>query len=245
MQPPFARLRVLVWVRRFAWIFRLSVLLSGIALTGAEASPVKSPQRLVYGQHVDLTALCRWWTNHSGPRPLSGWAHLTGSVVGTNSSGWIIEGQAKPAPQRSDADADNASTPRGPHQFLLLHPPLQDVAEFQRLSAQLKSLTDSRAQVAAQAAAVKTREQAVESEQRADRRNRALSGALGQEHRDLNALDHQHQAALKLLDHQIQPLKQELALYPSSAHYVLDCFALDTGQAVNGVPIYEHGSAIQ
>jgi len=216
-----------------------------MVISGTQASPLRYPKRLINGQMVDLSPLWRWWTNHTGVRPLSAWVHVTGSVQGTNSWGWIVEGQAEPGTVRSETGEGKVPESGGLHKILLLHPPLQDITEFQQLSAQLRALSESRAQLAGQEAGVKSRQQAVAKEQSAEHHSRVRARALGQENKELTALDNQEKAQIKLLDQQIQLLKNRLAAYPNSDHYVVDCFALDTGREENGVSVYEHGSIFQ
>jgi hypothetical protein len=210
------------------------------------ASPLKQPKRLVGGQMVDLTPLCKWWTNHAGSRPLSAWVHVSGVIAGTNNSwGWIVEGHADSKTGRDGAEEGSKDPADKGRKILLLHPPLQDLVVFEQLSAQFKSLSTNRAQVVAQEGQLKTRQQAVSKEQEAAHRNHIRAPALSQENKDLSALDTQAKAQLKLLDQQIQALKNKLAVYPSSDHYVLDCFALDTGQKANGFAVYDHGTTFQ
>ena len=194
---------------------------------------------------VDLTPLCKWWTNHTSSRPLSAWVHVTGAVAGTNSWGWIVQGHADSKAARDGAEEGAKESPDKGRKILLLHPPLQDLVGFKQLSSQFKSLNTNRAQLLAQEGQLKTRKQAVSKEQEAAHRNHLRSPALNQENKDLSTLDAQAKAQLKLLDRQIQLLKNKLAVYPSSDHYVLDCFALDTGQKANGFAVYDHGTAFQ
>ena len=226
---------------RFANFWPLLVAVAAATLT-VQASPAKYPKRLVNGRMVDLTSLCVWWTNHSGTRPLSGWVHLTGAVTATNSWGWLVEGPALTQVHTGKSEADKNSSNATAHKALLLHPPLQDIATFGQLSAQLKSLNEQRNQWAKQEANIKGTEKAVSQEQSATRHNRVRSSALAQENKSLSARDKEAKAQLDLLDKQIRVIKGELAGYPSSDHYVLDCFALDTGQEQNGIPVYDHGS---
>ena len=213
-----------------------------VATLTVQASPAKYPKRLVNGRMVDLTSLCVWWTNHSGTRPLSGWVHLTGAVTSTNSWGWLVAAPAPTQAHTPKSEADKTSPEGTGHKALLLHPPLQDIAAFGQLSDQLKSLNEQRNQCAKEEGNIKGMEKAVSQEQSAARHNRVRSSALAQESKSLSARDKEAKAQLDLLDKQIRAIKSELARYPSSEHYVLDCFALDTGQEQNGIPVYDHGS---
>lgn len=224
---------------RFANSCLLLVTVAAATLT-VQASPAKYPKRLVNGRMVDLTSLCVWWTNHSGTRPLSGWVHLTGTVTSTNSWGWLVEGTA-PKPAHTGQSETDKTSPAA-HKSLLLHPPLQDITAFGQLSAQLKSLTEQRNQWSKEEGNLKEMEKTVSQEQSTARHNRVRSSTLAQEKVSLSARDKEAKAQLDLLDKQLRAIKSELARYPSSEHYVLDCFALDTGQEQNGIPVYDHGS---
>ena len=230
---------------RLEWGLLWALFFAVVVSSELVASPLKQPKRLVAGQMVDLTPLCKWWTNHDGSRPLSAWVHVTGTVSGTNSWGWIVQGHADTKPGHGKSEGGDNSSSNKSQKVLLLHPPLQDLAGFEQLSAEFKTLNTNRALLAAQEGQLKTRQQAVSKEQEAAHRNHVRSPSLSQENKDLSALDSQAKARLKLLDQQIQALKNKLAAYPSSDHYVLDCFALDTGQKANGLPVYDHGTAFQ
>lgn len=209
------------------------------------ANPLKSPRRLVNGQTVDLNPLFKWWTNHNVARPLTGWIHVTGAIVGTNSWGWVIERTPEATNGRKKKHEDESPAEKEPSRILLLHPPLQDLAEFERLKSQLEGLNRSRAQLVDQETQAKNQAQAVAKEQRAAGRNYARARALGQETKQLNQVSDQAKNQIKLLDAQIQPLKSKLATYPSPDRYLIDCLALDTNQEAQGMSVYDHGSVFQ
>src|SRR5947208_12843303 len=100
------------------------------------SSSLKDPRRMVNAQTVDLAPLFRWWTNHDGERPLSAWVRVTGTVVGTNTWGWLLLAHVQEPPNREQGPAKRDEQTR----ILLRNPPMEDCAEFQRLISELKSL---------------------------------------------------------------------------------------------------------
>lgn len=209
------------------------------------ANPLRAPHRLVNGQTVDLNPLFKWWTNHSGARPLTGWVHVTGAIVGTNSWGWVVQRTAQSTNGRKKNREDEKSVEKEPAKVLLLHPPLQDLAEFERLKSQLEGLNRSRAQLAGQETQAKNQAQVVEKEQKNAGRNYSQARALGQEAKKLNQVSDQARSQVKVLDTEIHSLKNKLAQYPNPDRYLIDCLALDTNQETQGIPVYDHGSVFQ
>lgn len=209
------------------------------------ASPLRAPHRLVNGQTVDLNPLFKWWTNHSGPRPLTGWVHVTGAIVGTNSWGWVVQRTAPSTNGRKKNREEESPAEKAPAKVLLLHPPLQDLADFERLKTQLEDLNRSRAQLAGQETQAKNQAQAVEKEQKNAGRHYSQARALGQEAKQLNQVSDQARNQIKVLDTEIHSLKNKLALYPNPDRYLIDCLALDTNQEAQGIPVYDHGSVFQ
>ncbi len=200
---------------------------------GLQASPVKSPQRLVHERSVDLTPLFHWWTNRAGPRPLTAWVHLTGEPVATNSFGWLIQAQVENTSRGTNAHR-HSSTAAGSTRVLLQNPPLQDRAEFERLKAELRALNQQRTNLTAET-------QAVAAEQNAIRRSGLRPRAVAAETRQLRAVQSEANTSLKTLDRHLQDVRRKLAAFPSPDHYVLDCFALETAAEYSGLPVYDHG----
>ena len=221
-------------------LFRLAAptILAVLLVAGVHANPLHDPKRLLNGQTVSLTPLFQWWTNHAGSRPLAAWVHVTGSVVGTNSWGWIIEGRVEHTAAASAADG-------GSGRVLLRHPPLQDRAEFENLSAQLRTLEEQRAGVAGVEAAAQNRASAISQEQSTYRKYGVRNRALSREDRVVKNTENQAKAELKPIDQQIADLKKQLGRYPNPNQYEVDCFALDTGQVYDRMLLYDYGSALR
>jgi hypothetical protein len=216
-----------------------------ISLQQLPANPLKSPRRVINNQSVDLNPLFKWWTNHTGTRPLTAWVRISGTVVATNSWGWVIEGKAQGATGNGASRDEAESAPKESGKILLLHPPLQDLVEYERLKSQLQTLTTNRQELVREGTQAKTQAQAVAKEQKTMARNSPRARTLSQEAKQLNQTSGQAQSQVKLLDRQIQPLKDKLATYPSSEHYVIDSFALDTGREAQNMAVYDHGLVFQ
>jgi len=200
---------------------------------------------LINNQTVDLGPLFKWWTNHTGSRPLTGWVHVTGPIVGTNSWGWVVEAKVD-GPNHATAAHDTPDAARKETGKLLLqHPPLQDLVEFQRLKAELDALNQSHKQLLDQETQAKNRTEVIARQKASVNRYSAEARELSQETRQLNQVSQQAGGEIKLLDSRIRVLKEKLAMYPSSERYLVDCFALDTGQETQAMPVYDHGSVFQ
>jgi hypothetical protein len=218
----------------------LAVLLLGVG-AATLASPLKDPKRGLRGGTVDLTPLFHWWTNRAGVRPLTAWVHVTGSIVGTNAVGWILEAQVEDTGRFRNTDAAKNGAGSGQGKIILRNPPLQDRAEFERLSAQLKLLEQQQGQLSAVEGHAKDQQAVNHRMQAAYRKEGVRDRSLRAQDRQDQAIVNQAKAELKPLDQQIQTLKTQLATYPYSDHYAVDCFALEAGQVSQGVLVYDYG----
>ncbi len=211
-----------------------------VAAFGVEANPLKDPKRAVNGQTVDLGDLFRWWSKHDGERPLRAWVHVTGSVIETTAWGWTLNAHvekaaAKGAPALADKDI----------KVLLKNPPVRELAEFENLRAQLKALNDQHARLSAQAAKTASQARALSGQEYTGQRSRLARHALGQESRASKQQAADAKEQLRPIDQSILEINTKLAAFPDHGKYIADCIALDTGQKVNGLPVYEHGVALK
>jgi hypothetical protein len=197
-----------------------------LAGTSLVANPLKAPHRTVNGQAVNLTPLFHWWTNRSGARPLTAWVHVTGSLVGTNAGAWVLEAKVEHA--------------EGQPKVLLKNPPWTDLSEFQDLAAHVKTLNDERAKIAGT-----ERQTASHAHDVADARKRVRTRGLSAQAKELKLTDDQQKAQLKLLDQQLKEYHAKLAAFPDANKYAVDCLALDTGQKLGGLPVYDHGFGLR
>jgi hypothetical protein len=156
-----------------------------------------------------------------------------------------VEAKAE-GPNHSNAARDSADAPRKESgKVLLQHPPLQDLVEFQKLTAELDTLNQNRKQLLDQETQAKNQSELIAKEKKNVNRYSAEARELSQENKQLNLASQQAGSAIKQLDLRIRPLKEKLAMYPSSDHYLVDCFALDIGQETQSMPVYDHGAVFQ
>jgi hypothetical protein len=223
------------------WPVAIAGALTVAAPVGLRASPLKNPKRLVNGQTVDLTPLFRWWTKQDGKRPLKAWAHLTGPVVGTNAWGWVIEAHIDTA--LPDA-ADDTDFPKD-QKIILKHPPAAELAEFEKLSADLKDLEAQHAKLSAGAAKATKQGQDAASQEAAANISARKAARLQQQARQSGETAREDDDQLKTIDQQLKEVKDKLATFPSATKYSLDMFALDLRQQLGGMPVFEAGSVWQ
>lgn len=210
------------------------------AACAVQGGPLKSPKRGVNGGTVDLTPLFRWWTNHADARPLTAWVHVTGSVVGTNTYGWLVEATVESSGRQAPGEDAPSITPGGQKRILLGHPPLQDRAVFEKLAAQLKLLDDQRAQ------ARDLQKQAQDYLRPGSKVPRPYfhKGRVSA-NADARMTEEAAKVQILDLDKQIKELKAKMAPWPNTDRYELDCFALDTGKQQSKLPLYDHGATWQ
>jgi hypothetical protein len=214
------------------------LILSGFVAT---ASPLRAPRRIINGQVVNLDPLFQWWTNHTGTRPLSAWAHITGAVVGTNQTGWIVETHIETAGRPTKSETTKESEPGSSPRVLIVNPPVQDQSNFELLGLQLKTLNQQRIVISGQEAQLKSRTQVLTNELNAVRHNQVQAHLLSQSLHQTHQADTEIKNELKRFDQKIQELKTQRANYTTADHYLLDCFALDMKQEVSGMPLYDYG----
>src|SRR5258708_11395414 len=151
------------------------------------ASPARDPKRIVHNFTVDLAPLLKWWQKHDGQRPLTAWIRLTGPIVATNSGAWVVEGKLDDLAGHGNSRAGDAGSSSGSEtvRILLIHPPVEDAAEFQRLVARLAQLNQTQAALGAEKAQAHDRDQAVTKMQQASRRERAHARVLAAESKQI------------------------------------------------------------
>jgi hypothetical protein len=211
------------------------------ACSALPASPLKAPKRVVNGQTVELSPLFKWWAKHDGKRPLTAWVHVTGTIVGTNAWGWVVEAQIEKTDRPNRPGETEHAKGEGPTKIILREPPLRERAKFEQLSAQLKALNAQHAALAGQEAGAKNRADTLSREERANRRDGGRSRELALQQKQATQVENLAKQDLKPLDQQIQDLKKKLTVYPNPDHYQVDCFALETLQEYSGMPLYDHG----
>ncbi len=219
----------------------MPAIVAGLILAAwpVSATPIKDPHRWLDAEKVDLVPLFHWWTKHAGDRPLTYWVHVTGSIIQTNTWGWLLDAHLENSPARDKkVSADVKNTVR----IILKNPPLRKLAEFQGLVARQHSLNSQREVLSSRAIEAGERAQALSAQQKADHRAHVRSAqSVTVEYKKWRQIEKQAQEQLKEVDQKIKDLKLKLAAFPDSESYIVDCFALDTGQRFNGIPVFDHG----
>ncbi len=209
-------------------------LLALFSPVAVEGNPLKSPKRVVDGRTVDLGPLFRWWNKHEGERPLSAWKHVGGSIVDTNTWGWVVSARLETGRPHGKPGGSSASS--AGRNIILRNPPLRDRAEFEALAAKLRPLEEERSKVASQKAQAKSRVRAASHGWNGYRTRAQVRAG-----RQARFLEKQADEQLAALDKQIKDLRGKLADFPNQDHYVVDCLALDTGTERSGMAVFDHG----
>lgn len=220
-----------------------ALVIFGLINLDSSASPTQHPKRNINLYTIDLSPLFKWWSRHEGPRPLSSWVHITGSIVGTNAGAWIVEAKVDGAKPETDNNA--SSSARDPVKILLLNPPAEDLVEFEQLTSRLNELTIHRASLAGEESQARMHEQAVAGQQRVIRRNSAELRLLAAEEKQLKQVESTDQTEQRNLDEQIKEIKAKLAVYSKIDHYEVDCFALELRYDYGRLAVYDHGRVLK
>lgn len=217
-------------------LFSTSLLLAFLVPGAVLADPLKNPKRLVHDQTIDLTPLFIWSANHQGARPLRSWVQVTGKIAGTNSLGWMIE----------VAGLESSGGKKGEthKRVILRNPPVEDLAGFQKLLAETKAFKDERAKIFEQQRQAKEAADTIAKQRKAPH-TRAASHTLAAESRQVQAIQSEDKKRLTYLDGKIREMNSKLAAYPKPDQYVVDCFALDTGERSQATPVYDHGFIVK
>ena len=231
---PAAAIWLLMTRVRFALMVCCLCVAALLAAATVRANPLKNPKRAIGGQTVDLDPLFRWWTNRHGARPLWAWTHITGTVVATNSWGWTVEARLDPPPALTHGSARERASAGGRIKLALRHPPVSDLADFSQLSAESQALID---QSQALSNTVKTAANQLREIGPGNHRSRFVAAQVHQ----LHLVENQAKAQLANLRPLLADCRAKLAAFQDSKKYILDCLALDMGEDVNGLPLYDYG----
>ncbi len=212
------------------------------AFAPAQASPLKSPKRAINQFTVDLQPLFHWWTNRAGERPMEARAHVTGSIVGTNSSGWILNAHIEET-GRANAGAPERSASKDTVKVILKNPPRADRAEFENQKARMKVLLEERGAGAAHVADAHRHVKAVTDQQKGSRQHHTIR--LAQESAKWKAAENAAVEQRKPIDKEIAEINTKLSAFPDHEKYAVDCFALRPSEKISGLPVYDHGAVLR
>jgi hypothetical protein len=225
-------------------MMRARVALTFFCLCGAvwfcgsalHANPLKDPKRLISGQEVDLDPLFRWWTNHQGSRPLYAWAHVTGTIVATNSWGWTIEAHLDPAPAHGKGAKTASAGAR--LKIALKHPPTYELQSYAQLADECRALAD-------QSLALSNEIQTASSRLRAIGSNPQRSRLLAAQARQLRQIEGQDKALLRNIRPVLADCRSRLAAFSDPSKYTVDCLALEMRDVMYGLPLYDYGVPVR
>jgi chromosome segregation ATPase len=149
-----------------------------------------------------------------------------------------IEGEGT---RKSGAPAQPAKT--GERKIILENPPRSEQAEFHALRTRLASLESQHQALDAKVAEAERQLKAIADQQKGSRQHH--SRRLAQEAASWKQAETQAKEQLKPLDKQISAVKARLTAFPDREHYLVDNLALDTGQEINGIHLYDHGVVLK
>jgi len=222
----------------------LGALAQAPAPTNAPAAPVSAQQspppsqtnfwsrelrtvkRVVNGRTIDLTPLVRWYQQApTANRPLRAWVLVTGKFVSQTAYGWQVSGYT-----------DNEQQARP---FIIKNPPTESLAEFNRLKARFNVLLQRQTRLNADL----QRAQQLYTDTEEDYRRRGYVRFGG------DLLD-QRQVAVNQLRGELARLGQDIQVFEAlgqdlRGEFTVRCFALKTGQAFNGLLLYDHGYVLR
>ena len=251
-------------IRRYMKTVIWIILALGLAARAA-AGPLRYESRSFGAGNVNLQPLFGWWTfaaettnpplditeidpnkltavsnlwAHLPARPLPDWFRIMGNEGGITEVGgmWQVAATIEPAPMMLK------------HQIILLrNPPVKEIQDFKLARATYGAVQDAKANQAAalQAAVNAAQTNTVSFPGTVTTRQGvvvAQSGAAAAEQNLLTAVAISSNAQAADLN-QLAAAQNYLSLFPNTNVYYLDHFALRTGKEVNGVEVYDLGTA--
>jgi len=231
---------------------------SGGAVSVASLHCMRFPRRLVGGYSVDLRPLCTWWSNawtfaaehperstSDGPaaRPLKAWVRIIGEPTQGTTEGWTVAGFIETAPHAS-----------APATIYLKHPPTKDAQRFVDLRGTWTALNQIRENMyaASQANAARVNEQGAKAGMMRAVANAAPSfpgfAASADEYSRAAAMAGQRMRAQGLTSIQagmrLDDVNKGLKAFPYGETYLVDFFAMPTGEVRAGLPVYDMGMMV-
>ena len=224
-----------------------------LAATNLGADPSRYPSRLVGAANVELQPLFAWWTFASPatnqplhitemdtnnlaavsnlwlllpPRPLLDWSDIKVgedkiTVVG---SMWKIDATIEPAPMMFSRQI-----------IYLRNPPVKEIQGFKLARAAVAELQSAQGGDVAAELLWESNIQAEAAAPQAPNFQQDLVTTVG----NLNEVHDRTQTR----DRKLTKVKNYLATFPNPQVYWLDHFALRTGEAIDGIEVYDLGTA--
>ena len=221
---------------------RIIVIGSLIAFTTLCANPARNPKRAIGGQSADLTPLVHWWQHPTGQRPLSGWAHVTGRIVGTNAYGWTVEGRVEEAGKPGEKIKKAGSSSK----FILKTPPVQEYAEFNQLEANLTQWKDQRDKLNREIKSDAQREKKLSGQSsRSNRHGHRRAKKANEQLKETKTDERDTRDRLDAVEKQIKQAEKRRNEICDGDRYTVDCFALKLEAKFRDAQIYDHGTVLK
>jgi hypothetical protein len=226
-------------MKRVTRTFLAGLVVSSLLAIGWDlrADPLQHPQRTIDGRSVDLSPLFKWWDKHKGERPLTGWVHVAGTIVGTNFLGWTVEGRFASGQAGRKTGLAQGAAGDAEARIVLAHPPVSDLDQCAKLRAE-------RAELSARAAEADRQAQEIEARLRGYRHTRVRTRGLAQEAKVWREKAKEARAGRDAIDGQLRQLSVSAPSTPTGK-YSVDCFALKTARQYDGIPVYDHGAVLR
>lgn len=192
---------------------------------------------------MNLAPLFQWWTNSPGAsqsiRPLIAWRRIVGTRVGNLEYQWVV-----------DARIYTNQTSWVPARIVLLNPPAQEERLFYSLQTQVAQAELDLTNAQGRYQADLKQEQRDQVRAKANARSwkrwgrfyaRVYKRRAAWERHAARQAQHEEQQARQTLEAAHKLLK---AIPNSHGRYQIDCFALNTGKTLRGLPVYNVGVPI-
>ncbi len=223
----------------------------------AQTNDLQFSRRVVSGAVVDLSPLAQWKSNPSGERPLKAWKQITGTKTGETAYGWTV-----------DIQTENGLTRRA----ILRNPPIQAWQEFQQAKTNYTALAQQLDQfeqdqtgsvediftAGRRAGTVQARvsdyERAVADAHVRGWRNPCIRTlrALDSSRDELQALRQRSQQLYRTYENSrtnLLTIKEEIQMLQMkgklTGEFQVSCFALETGQNLQGLAVYDRGTTLR
>lgn len=211
------------------------------------------PLRVVNSQRVSLQPLFSWWADvkpdiawnnenprkpkrELPPRPLARWVRITAIPEQTPPAGWEIEVSLQTSPDPRCARQER---------IFLRHPPQAQKRRVEQLIAQVRELDAATTQ--AYSSTVSETERAETYRLRAmDAETRRINQVNSERSRQHRLSGEALQARAQTSAAALAAARAELAKLPhDGSRFVLDTFAVFTGEVVRGLPVFDMGMVVR
>ncbi|MBI3880712.1 MAG: hypothetical protein HY301_11715 [Verrucomicrobia bacterium] len=205
-----------------ACLFLLVTTLVASAQTNDWARELQNSKRIVSGRTIDITPLVNWQSKQlQSPRPLTAWVQITGRITATNIHGWAVLGSVDGQPQLKPV--------------IIRNPPKELTDEYNRMKAQFTVLERTQARASADLETAQQRYEQTDAEFKRAQLIRFSGDALEM------ALDNVNAARAAATRASVAAEAFDWRGQNPKGDFILQCYAVKTGTAYQGLLIYDHG----